>query len=779
MVSLTSFDVRPTLPAAAHRPFADLLDPLVADGRVVAVERRPARPGRGASLSRPLAGAITDRLALDTLWAHQVEAIEHVRAGRHVVVATGTGSGKSLCYQLPIAEALLDRIRPASALVIGPTKALAHDQRRALGDLDLPGVRAAVYDGDATATERTFARTQANVVFTNPEMLHGGLLPNHDRWAAFLRRLRVVVVDEMHVFRGVFGTHLAHVLRRLRRIGEHHGARPTFVFCSATIGEPAELAAALCGMPVRAVTDDAAPKGERTIALVQPPSDPLTGLCLGANSESARLTATLVRAGHRTITFCRGRRATEVVAAEARRRAPAAGDAIQAYRAGYLAEERREIEHALASGELRGVVSTSALELGVDIGGLDACVLNGFPGTIASTWQQMGRVGRRGQPSLAVLVAGDDQLDQWLLRHPRALFERAPERAVVNTANPFIVRPHLACAAFERPLTHGDERWWGDDVLADGVRDLVAADALAVRPQRRGTPRATWAGKGVPAPKVALRSSTAGEVHIRLPDETLVGTVDASRAPHVVHEGAIYLHQGRAYAVCSFDLHERRAVVIPTDETTHTQARSDIAIHVVRVERTRPLGPAVLHLGEVGVTTQVTGYQRRDPLSRRVLETVALELPPSRLRTRAFWLTVDAATIDQSAVGPDALAGALHAIEHATIGMLPLFTICDRWDVGGVSTAEHADTGQATVFVHDGYPGGAGIAELGWRAADELLDATLDTIEHCGCSAGCPSCIHSPKCGNGNDPLDKTGAIALLRTVLGPPGLPAASLPVP
>lgn len=755
-------------PARTRAPFADVLDPLVADGRIVATENRPATAGITGVLRRPLPDAITRRLSVPELWMHQVEAIEHLRSGHNVVVATGTGSGKSLCYQLPLAEALLDPIRPSTALVIGPTKALAHDQIRALGAYDFPGVRAAVYDGDASSHERTYARNQANVVFTNPEMLHGGLLPNHARWAPFLMRLRLVVIDEMHVFRGVFGTHLAHVLRRLRRLCDHHGTRPAFVLCSATIGDPATLAHALCGAPVEAVTNDTATKGARTIALLQPPTDPLSGSRFSANSETALLTATLVRADHRVIAFCRGRRATEVVAAEVQRRTPSLAQLVRAYRGGYLADERREIEDALANGDLRAVVTTSALELGVDIGSLDACIINGFPGTIASTWQQIGRVGRNGQPSLAVVVAGDDQLDQWLVRHPRALFERPPERAVINTTNPFIARPHLACAAFERPLGHTDERWWGDDTLADGVRDLVRDDLLAIRrPHGSAAPRAMWSGKGVPAPRVGLRNGAGGEVKIRLPDDTLVGTVDATRAINAVHPGAVYLHQGRPYEVRSLDLDARVAVVMPADGDTYTQARSDVDIRVVHTEQRRAVGPAMLHLGEVEVSSQVTGFQRKELATRRVLETTQLDLPATRLRTRSFWLTFDDATIRHARIGAIDLPGALHAAEHAAIGMLPLFAICDRWDVGGVSTARHEDTGAPTVFIYDGYPGGAGIAELGWHAADELFDATHDAIAGCACSAGCPSCIQSPKCGNGNEPLDKAAAVDLLGYMLG------------
>jgi DEAD/DEAH box helicase domain-containing protein len=755
-------------PATVDALLADLVD----DGRVIHIERTPFRAPVTATLSAALPEPIAARCP-PTLWSHQATAIDLARAGRSIVVATGTASGKSLCYQLPIAEAVGDRIRQGSALVIGPTKALAHDQLRALCAFDFPGVVAATYDGDSTTEERAWVRSRANVVFTNPEMLHSGLLPNHQRWATFFGRLRYVVVDELHALRGVFGTHAAHVLRRLRRVCDIYGARPTFVFSSATIGDPAQLASDLCGLPVVAITDDGSPRGPRTFALLNPPLlDVDKGMRTSTNSEAAAVSAKLIALGLRTITFCRSRKATEFVAADIRTRLPDdLSGRIRSYRAGYLTAERREIEDELARGEAVGIVATTALELGMDIGGVDACVLAGFPGTIASMWQQAGRAGRALRPSITVLVAGEDQLDQWLMAHPGELFSRPPEPAVINPSNAFILDPHVACAAYEKPLTYDDARYWSDD-LEDSVRELVQNDQLRLRSRMRRRnktePTAVWAGKGVPAPKVGLRTGTSGEFRIVLDDDTLVGTVDEGRAYGLVHPGAVYLHQGRAYRVNELDLDHRRAVVETYDADEYTQARRETSIRVLRGERRRVIGRSFLHLGSVEVTTRVVGYQRRDARSRRIIANEMLDLPPSVLTTRAFWYVVGNDVLDDAGVGRDAVAGTLHATEHAAIGLLPLFTICDRWDVGGVSIAHHDDTDAPTVFVYDGYPGGAGIAELGYSAADRHLPATLDVITACSCVAGCPSCVQSPKCGNGNEPLDKLGAAALLRALLNP-----------
>ncbi|HUF31777.1 MAG TPA: DEAD/DEAH box helicase [Acidimicrobiales bacterium] len=745
----------------------ELVTRLGTGGRLVHLERLPARAPRYAEPARPLPPAVAERLP-PRLWSHQAAAIDLARAGRSVAVATGTASGKSLCYQAPIAEAALGldpsgrRDGPGTALVLYPTKALAQDQLRALTALDLPEVVAACYDGDTGPEERAWARRNASVLLTNPDMLHAGLLPHHGRWATFLMRLRYVVVDELHVMRGIFGSHVAQVLRRLRRLCAHYGADPTFIFSSATIGQPDALASALSGLEVTAVTDDGSPAGERLFALWNPPLlDEGSGARASAHGETAALLAELVRNGSRAIAFCRSRKGTEVVAATTRRRVGDQAELVRPYRGGYLAAERRAIEAELFGGRLRAVVATSALELGVDVGGLDACVLDGFPGTIASMWQQAGRAGRDQQRSLAVLVAGDDQLDQWLMGHPDEVFSRQPEPAVVNPSNPYVLLPHLACAAFELPLGHDDERWWGDD-LSDGVRRLVQSDHLRVREQR-----GYWAGHGSPAGGVGLRSSSSVEYRIAEADGRLVGTVDAARAFDVVHPGAVYLHQGQAWKVDDLDLDDHVAWVSRSAGDEVTQVRSETDIRILTDEQSVPAGRARLHLGEVEVVTTVVGYQRRDAASGEVLGTEALDLPESRLVTRAFWYVVEPKVLDDAGITPGGRPAALHAAEHAAIGLLPLFTICDRWDVGGVSTAVQPDTGRPTIVVYDGYPGGAGIAELGFEAGTDLLTATLETVAGCPCGTGCPSCVQSPKCGNLNEQLDKGGAVALLDAVLG------------
>ncbi len=751
-----------------ERPLDEVVDALAADGRLVHIERLPERPGIHRSLRRPLPTTIAHCLPPDGLWSHQAEAIDLLRDGCSVVLATGTASGKSLCYQLPIAESVVSGLRSGTSLLLYPTKALAQDQRRSFEGLGIPGLKAATYDGDASRDERSWARANANVLLTNPEMLHYGLLPNHGKWATFLKRLDYVVVDELHVLRGVFGTHVAHVLRRLRRACARYGGDPTFVFCSATIGEPDQLAAELCGKPVTAVTADGSPCAERRVAVIQPAViDEERGKRQAPTTEAIRAVAELVTAGHRVIAFCSSRAQTERVAiGVSRALSPELADTVRPYRSGYLAAERREIEAELAAGSLRAVVATSALELGVDIGGLDATVLCGFPGTIASLWQQIGRSGRSQRPSLSVLIAGEDQLDQWFVHHPRDLFERPPEPVVVNVSNPNILDPHLGCAAFELPLEPADDRWWRD--LDDGVHRSVLNDQLRIRPDRRRIPRAVWDGRGMPFQRMGLRSASAGEVRIIDTDDDLIGTVEENRACNLVHPGAVYLHRGQPWRVVELDLPARVAIVEPGDGATWTQAKSDIQLEVLETRESKPVGSATLHLGVVTVTTTVVGYEVKESGSHAALQTHPLDLPPQELTTTAIWYDWPESVIRASGVRPVALPGALHAAEHAAIGILPLFTICDRWDVGGVSIASAPHSLLPSVFIHDGYPGGAGVAELAYGAADRHLAATADVLAGCRCSAGCPSCVQSPKCGNGNEPLDKWAALALLRNTLGP-----------
>ncbi len=442
---------------------------------------------------------------------------------------------------------------------------------------------------------------------------------------------------------------------------------------------------------------------------------------------------------------------------------------VRPYRSGYLASERREIEEELATGKVRVVVATSALELGVDIGGLDATVLCGFPGTIASLWQQIGRAGRATEESLAVVIAGENQMDQWFVKNPTQLFERPPEPAVINVTNPHIMDPHLCCAAYESPLVPADGRWWED--LDDGIRRMVSSDQLAIRTDDTRLPQAFWDGRGVPFSRIGLRSTSGGEVKIVDADGDPIGTVDKARAPSLVHSGAMYLHRGRSYRVLELDLDTRRAVAEPDDSGRWTSARSRVDIETVNIVHRRRLGRAHVHFGTVRVTTTVTGYQEFQnggpEQVQRKGEIIDLEFEPQTLETTSVWWEWNPSVLVAAGVRDFAVPGALHAAEHAAIGMLPLFAICDRWDVGGVSIAQFPQTGLPSVFIYDGYPGGAGVSELAFDKAEELLAATADVLEQCNCTTGCPSCVQSPKCGNGNEPLDRWGALGLLRATLG------------
>jgi DEAD/DEAH box helicase domain-containing protein len=743
------------------------LDPEVSE-RLVHVERIPSRPARLGTPAAPLHPGVTERLVawgIDGLYSHQAMAVDALRAGSDLVLATGTGSGKSLCYQVPIVESVLESKRE-TALLLFPTKALAQDQLRSLRSWLVPGLKAVTYDGDTSPEERAWARRQANVVLTNPDMLHVGILPFHDRWATFFMRLRYIVVDELHTLRGIFGSHVAHLLRRLRRVCQRYGSDPTVCFASATIGNPAELASALWGSTVEALDEDGSPRGERAVALWDRPLlDADRGLRSSPTAETGGLLAHLVAGGVRTIAFSPSRKGAELVARHARRRlessAPELAGAVAAYRGGYLPEERRALEKALATGELLGVAATNALELGIDVAGLDAVILSGFPGTLASFWQQVGRAGRALQPSAAVLVGGDDQLDRWYLDHPRALFTRRPEPAVVNPSNPFVLRPHAGCAAFEIPLSPDDTARFGEG-LDEAVRELALEDALKPRAGRM-----FWARPEPPAPSVSLR--TGSSVEYRLLDAQslhLIGTVDEARAFHVAHPGATYLHQGRQFRVEHLDTVQHVALLVPFDADEYTQPRHDTDVAVVSEDASRPVGRSLAHLGSVEVTTQTVAYQRRRISSGDVIEVVPLDLPPRSLATRACWYTVPLEVAGAAQLELVRLLSTVHAAEHAMIGMLPLFAICDRWDVGGVSMALHPATGEPTIFIYDGYPGGAGIAELAYAASDRHLAASLEVVAGCRCESGCPSCVQSPKCGNWNEYLDKPGAIALLQTIL-------------
>ena len=708
---------------------------------------------------------IPDRLKLlgiDGLYPHQTEALRLLDDGRDVIVATGTASGKTLVYDLAFARAAIED-RRTTGLFLFPTKALARDQLRQIRDLRLPQIRAAVYDGDTPSAERPMIRKSANLILTNPDMLHSGILPSHARWADFLLRLGFVVVDEAHVCRGVFGSHVAMVLRRLRRLVAHYGGNPRFVMASATVGNPAELAERLSGRPFAEVADDRSPRGEKLFCLWNPPLlDEDTGARASALREAAELTTRLVATDTRTIAFARSRRAAEVLADATRRGLPPeVADRVKAYRAGYLPEERRELERKLASGELLAVASTSALELGIDIGSLDAAILTGYPGTRASMWQQAGRAGRRQESSLAILVAQDDPLDQYLVHHPEDLFDKPPEAAVIDPTNPYVLGPHLACASREHPMTRDEASFFGD-----AAPDVVAAmEERGDLVERRG--RLHHRPGASPHQDVDIRSASGSLFAIVEADTgALLGTVDEARAFVQVHPGAIYLHQGEQYEVAELHLDRAVALVRRSDADWYTQSRDTTDIEVLEVAVESKLGETPMFFGSVRVTNHVVAFVRKMHMSGETMDTVPLDLPPQRLDTRSVWWAVPDSVIARAGVAPAALPGAAHAAEHAAIGLLPLVATCDRWDVGGVSTAYHPDTASCAIFIYDGYPGGAGICERGFHSGERLLGATLEAVRVCPCQTGCPSCVQSPKCGNGNEPLDKAGAIALLREML-------------
>ncbi|MEU9839846.1 DEAD/DEAH box helicase [Actinomadura sp. NPDC048032] len=755
------------------------LDRLLADPgrreRITHVESVPARQGRRAawpSWSPPL---LVERLAaagIESPWEHQSAAAEHARAGRSVIIATGTASGKSLAYLLPCVEAIYagdeNPRHEGTVLYLSPTKALAADQLRALRALRLTRVRAATYDGDTPQDERTWVRQHANYVMTNPDMLHRSILPGHARWSSFLRRLRYVVIDEAHGYRGVFGSHVAQVLRRLRRVCGRYHASPTFILASATASEPATAASRLTGLDVVAVDEDASPRGPATFALWEPPLTDLRGeqgapVRRTATAEAGDLLADLVVEGVQTLAFVRSRRGAESVALSAKRAlhevAPGLAEQVAAYRAGYLPEERRALEAALRSRSIIGLASTNALELGVDVSGLDAVLVCGWPGTRASLWQQAGRAGRSGQAALSVLVARDDPLDTFLVHHPEAIFGTPVEATVLDPDNPYVLEPHLCAAASEMPLTEDDLPLFGP-ATADLLPDLVRRGLLRRRPagwywtrRDRACDLADIRGAGG-APIQVVEASTG----------RLLGTVDEPSAHTTVHDGAVYIHQGESFIVQTLDLDDSVALVEAADPDYSTTARDVTDISIVERLRSVSWGEATLSFGTVEVTRQVVAYQMRRLQTGEMLGEKPLDLPPRTLRTRAVWWTLSEAQI--SRLDDLDLAGAAHAAEHASIGLLPLFATCDRWDIGGVSTAVHPDTGLLTVFVYDGHEGGAGFAERGYGDAAAWLRATRDAIASCECDSGCPSCIQSPKCGNGNDPLDKRGALDLLAVLL-------------
>lgn len=743
------------------------------------VPAREAVHGPWPEWSHPDVVAAYGRLGVRQPWLHQVQGAMSAHDGHHTIISTGTASGKSLAYQLPALDAIHRSVRDAKVtleasgavvLYLSPTKALAADQLSAVKSLGLDTVRAATYDGDTEAGERRWIRDHANFVLANPDMLHYGILPNHTRWARFFRRLSYVIIDEAHSYRGVFGSHVANLLRRLRRICAHYGADPVFVGASATSADPELSFGLLIGATARAVTHDFSPHGATTVALWEPPLTEGRGengapVRRTVVAETSDLLAHLVSGQVRTIAFIKSRRGAETISAIARRLVdevhPGLPGRIAAYRSGYLPEERRELEKQLRSGQLLGIASTSALELGIDVAGLDAVLVAGWPGTRASFFQQIGRAGRAGQDALAAFVASDDPLDTYLVNHPEAIFDVSVEATVFDPANPYVLGPHLCAAAAEQPLR-------ADEVGLFGPTAMGLLDVLVERGYLRRRPSGWfWTHPESAASMVNLRADGGGPMNIiDAATGTLLGTMDSPQTHYQAHAGAVYVHQGSTYVVEELNEQDHCVLVSRANPDFYTQARDITSIDVLEVLRSQDWGPVRVHFGDVRVTTQVVSFQRKALVSNEVLGEEPLELGARELFTRAVWFTLPERELAAAGVLPDAVPGSLHAAEHAAIGLLPLVASSDRWDIGGVSTALHQDTGMPTIFVYDGHPGGAGFSERGYERAHAWLTATRDAIASCECDTGCPSCVQSPKCGNRNNPLDKAGAVALISLVL-------------
>ncbi len=753
--------------------------------QLIHVQRLNARKAKYSSLERPLLRSLVEAVkagGVTRLYSHQGQAINAIRAGKDVVVATSTASGKTLCYNLPVLEASLLNTQ-ARTLYLFPTKALAQDQLRALKELSqhLKTVSApkngqppfiprfGSYDGDTPRNSRTRLRRDANIILTNPDMLHMGILPNHHLWRHFFQQLKFVVVDEAHVYRGVFGSHVATVFRRLTRLCNLYNSTPQFICCSATIANPAKHIERLTGRSPLVVANDGSPQAPKQFALWNPPFiDDTKTARRSPNGEAANLFTEMIRHQIRNITFTKARVIAELILKYTRRTLdktePELKERIASYRAGYLPEERREIEQALFHGQLIGVTATSALELGVDVGGLDATTSVGYPGTIASLWQQAGRAGRGNSSSLAFLVGLDNPLDQYFMRHPDQLFGRPHEHALIDPGNLYILEQHLPCAAHESPLTPADEAHFGRGFV-EAMVNLEERGLITYEP---GHNKWYYRGSDYPAQHVSIRS--VGSHPVTLVDKSRkfkqLEEMDETAAFSRVHPGAIYLHRGESYLVTELNLQKGQAVLTPARIDYYTQPNELSHIHIIRSIQHKELARTTAYWGVVQVTQQVVGFRRIRHFSEAHLGEEPLNMPENTFETRAVWWTVPPEWNKHLARRGLDFMGGLHAVEHAAIGLLPLFAMCDRWDIGGLSTPKHPDTEQPQIFIYDGHPGGVGISEQGFNLLTDLWEATLTTIKECPCQAGCPSCIYSPKCGNNNEPLDKRAAIWILESLL-------------
>lgn len=749
------------------------LDSIKASGkyrsRIAHVERIPPREAVYAEVDPPVQGetaAALLRIGISRFYSHQAEAIEAVRGGENIIVVTSTASGKTLCYNVPVLESLEKNPR-ARALYIFPTKALAQDQLGKLRLYGLDAVKAATFDGDTPRKERPFVKAGANIVLTNPDMLHVGILPYHTTWANLFRNLDYVVIDEVHTYRGVFGAHVANIIRRLRRVADHYGSHPKFVCASATVRDPGKLFTDLTGLQARVIDRDGSPSGEKAFIFWNPPYLAGKGERRSANSEAVELFVKLLNSQVRTIVFTKARKTAELIFRYARtklreQKSPAA-DRIMAYRAGYRPAERREIEKMLFNGDLLGVTSTTALEVGVDIGGLDAVVMTGYPGSVAAAWQQAGRGGRGMGQSAAILVALDNPIDQYIMRNPGYFFGSEHERAIVDSQNPYILADHLLCAVHELPIENSEV----EEIFGKRAWELLGLLAESEQVSYRKRWYCTCFDN--PARGVNIRSASGESFNIVSVEKggALLGTVDGASAFDVLHPGAVYLHGGDSYIVNRLSVDEKVAYVEQTEVDYYTTPGNRTWASVVGQLEQKQAGQVTVSFGDVTVGSQVTHFWRKQLFTDHNIERVPLDLPETTLNTEAVWITIPQDVSDRLIGRGFDLAGTIHALEHCSIGILPLFALCDRGDIGGVSHPQHPDTdGLPAVFIYDGREGGVGIARTAYECIDELLEATLRTLADCECDDGCPSCVQSPKCGNNNEPLDKAGAIFALREIL-------------
>jgi DEAD/DEAH box helicase domain-containing protein len=719
-------------------------------------------PARYGELDSPLSPALSGYLDENgiRLYSHQCDAINQARAGANVILTTATASGKTLAFNIPVFEHL-EADNDARALYLYPTKALTNDQLLSLEKMakynGIPA-RAAIYDGDTPQSKRAAIREHSRVILSNPHEIHH-VLSWHAKWQPFLSNLDFIVIDEAHRYRGIFGSHIAFVIRRLLRLCRHYGSNPRFIMSTATLANPREFAERLTGQEFTLVENDGSPRGKRNFVLYNPFYDGIGDRSL--HQETKDLLVSCIRENLQTLCFTGSRKMAELVTVwsrdDAKRISQELADRISVYRAGYLPEERREIERKLKEGSLKGVVSTNALELGIDVGSLDAVILSGYPGTMMSTRQQAGRAGRKGGESLAILVAQANPLDQYFMHHPDQFFSRPHEHAIIDTKNPYIVSGHLLCAAAELPIRESsDKEFFGDQI--SGILSELEADDL-VRQTSRGW---VYAGRGRAADVVRL-DGVPGETFRVMCQGKLIETLDRGQAYREAHKGAIMLHQGETFVVNEMDLDLHLIRVTGTDVDYYTQPLKEVDISIIETLETRVVNGVPCAFGDVEVTEQYTGYKIKR--GDTIIGLEPLSLPPLTFRTKAFWLRPPAATGVQVTDSGQDLAGGLHGAEHAIIALMPLHVVCDRWDIGGLSTPMFGESGEPAIFVYDAYEGGIGLAEKAFGILPALFTSAHELVRDCRCESGCPSCIHSPKCGNDNQPLDKEATIRILRDI--------------